>query len=264
MTLHRAHWRPALVLVALAACGDSAPSSQSGDAAASVCSNAAPTCLEVPQYVLECSEDGGWRARKCEDDKLCYQGACQKLSCVPNGKQCTSGGVRTCTSDGQGWSDPVACAAGTQCDDGACKAPVCTPDAVRCSSTGTPERCSANGTGWVGNNPCPTGSGCVDGTCLPSACKQGDTTCGPTTLYTCDATGKWTSTACAAGQSCVFGRCVSCVSAVTCAQWETCAEGTCTVTTPEITTREIPPGMVSTPFSFALAATGGKAPFTWS
>ncbi|HEY3450775.1 MAG TPA: Ig domain-containing protein [Myxococcales bacterium] len=252
-------------LLSLAACS-STPPAGSPDASPpqSLCGAAKATCIGAPEYVLECSEDGGWGARKCEDGLLCWQGSCQKLNCVPGAKQCKDGGVRACTTDGQGWSDPAACGAGTVCDGGECKTPVCTPDATRCSSGGTPERCNVGGTAWVAGGSCGAGTSCMDGACLPSACKSGDKACGQTTLYSCDASGKWTSTPCPEGQGCLFGQCVSCVSSATCQAWESCTDGACVATKPEIITPSINGAQVGTPYSFSMTAKGGKAPYAWS
>ncbi|MGC4118294.1 MAG: Ig domain-containing protein [Myxococcales bacterium] len=255
-----------LALVSLAACSSTTPLAGNPDAAEpqSLCNGAKPTCIGAPEYVLECREDAGWGARKCDDGLLCWQGECQELNCVPSSKQCKDGGVRTCTTDGQGWSDPVACASGTVCDEGACKTPVCTPDAVRCAASGAPERCNAGGTAWIAGGSCSGGTSCIDGACLPSACKSGDKACGQTTLYSCDASGKWTSTPCPDGQGCMFGKCVACVSSETCQSWESCTDGACVATTPEIVTPSISGAQVGTPYSFVMTAKGGKTPYSWS
>lgn len=258
--------RAVLLLAAagLATACSSTPPAGGGDASASLCNGAATTCFGAPDYVLTCSEEGGWLAVKCADAKLCWKGECQVLTCVPGAKQCRDGGVRTCTSDGQGWSDPAACGAGTTCDQGECKSPICTPDAVRCGAAGGPERCSAGGTGWLPGGPCASGTTCVEGACLSTPCKLNDKACGDATLYTCDAAGKWTAAPCGAGQACMMGRCVSCISSATCQAWEACVEGACQATTPEITTDSIPSAQVGTAFSFALKVAGGKAPYAWA
>ncbi len=254
-------------LTSFAACSSSPPPAGTPDTGTeepqSLCQGARPTCIGAPEYVLECREDAGWGARRCDEGLLCFQGECQKLSCVPGARQCKDGGVRTCTTDGQGWSDPVACGAGTVCDDGECRAPVCAPDTVRCGASGAPERCNAVGTAWLAGGSCGSGTSCIDGTCLP-ACKSGDKACGQTTLYSCDANGQWTSTPCPEGQGCLFGKCVSCVSSDACQSWETCTDGACQATLPEIITPSVNGAQVGTPYSFSMTAKGGKAPYAWS
>ena len=269
-------WRPALLAISLlaSACGNTPPANGGQDAAtvvvpadastpASLCGAAAPSCFGMPDYVLQCSEDGGWHAVKCDQGKICYQGGCQALTCVPGAKQCKDNGVRTCTTDGQGFSDPVACGAGTACEEGVCLAVVCTADAVRCGTSG-PERCNATGTAWLPGAACTAGTTCVDGACLASVCKQGDKICGPSTLYVCDGANKWTGTPCPTGQPCITDRCVQCVSRDKCQAWETCTDGNCVATTPHITTASLPAGSVDAPYSATLVEDGGKASFTWS
>lgn len=251
------------VLASLPACSSTPPAGSSDTGPASLCNGAKPSCIGAPEYVLECSEDAGWGARKCADGLLCFQGDCQKLNCVPGARQCKDGGVRTCTSDGQGWSDVAACAAGTACDAGECKALVCTPDAIRCGEGGAPERCSPAGTGWMSGGSCGSGATCIDGTCLP-ACKSGDKACSQSTVYSCDAAGKWVGAPCPAGQGCVMGTCVSCVSSSTCQSWEACSDGNCAATKPEIVTPSIHGAQVGTPYSFSMTAKGGKSPYAWS
>lgn len=229
-----------------------------------LCANAKPTCFGLPDYVLECSESGGWQARRCEAGKLCHQGACQQLACVPDSKECKDGEVRSCTSDGQGWRVPVPCGPGLVCSGGTCVPSVCNPDAVRCSPAGVPERCNASGSAWETGTACTGGTTCVDGTCLGAGCTPGARECGLNTLYTCDAAGKWIASACPGGQPCVYGRCVSCVSRENCKEWETCLDGACTPTVPKIVTVALPSAAAEAAYSFKLQAEGGKLPYQWS
>jgi hypothetical protein len=263
--------RLALIALFVAACGSTPPSSgddasttttpPDASAPTSVCGDAKPTCLAgVPNYVLECTEDGGFAARACDDGMLCYQGSCQKLTCVPGAKECTDNGVRTCTSDGQGFTD----ATGTACNDGVCQSVICTPGAGRCSASAIPERCNAGGTVWEDGAACATATACLDGVCLPTGCKQGDLQCGPSTLYTCDGSGAWHGTACPQSEPCVYNHCVACVSDDACQAWETCDNGTCTASTPKITTDKLSAASMNTAYSFVVQEQGGKTPFTWA
>jgi hypothetical protein len=222
-------------------------------------------CFDLPEYILECSDDGSrWEARLCGNGQLCHDASCQTLVCVPDSKVCEDGKVVACNSDGSGRLVPVACADGEVCADGACLPKICEPGALQCRNASTAERCEGNGTRWEKSQDCGEGAECFEGACLPKPCSAGQTECGPTTLFTCGPDGAWRAEPCPDSQPCLFSRCVECVGSESCAEGEICEEGACVATLPVIKTEELTAGTVGTAYSFALQVQGGKAPYRWT
>mgnify|MGYP002410351746 CR=1 FL=1 len=252
-----------LVVVGLAACSETeAPPVVEPQ---TTCEAGSTLCFEQAEYILQCVEDGSrFVATACEDGKLCHNGSCKKLACVPNSRVCEGDSVVACKEDGTGKLYPNACSADYACHGGQCLPRVCEAGSIRCKDSQTIERCEDNGTRWATSKACGEQAACFDGLCLPANCSAGQTECGPTTIYTCNASKTWTSEPCPDSLPCLFGRCVACVGHDGCEEGEICDEGACVATAPELTTETLPAGTVGAVYSGRFEVSGGKPPYRWS
>ncbi|MGI5861592.1 MAG: Ig domain-containing protein [Myxococcales bacterium] len=252
-----------LFVAGLTACSESeAPPNVEPQTA---CKAGSTMCFEQAEYILQCVEDGSrWEATACEAGKLCHNGSCKKLACVPNSRVCEGNAVVACNEDGTSKLYPHACSAEYTCHDGQCLPKLCEVGEIRCKDSQTIERCEDSGTRWAPSQACDDRAVCFEGVCLPANCSAGQTECGPTTIYTCGASGTWTSEPCPDSLPCLFGRCVACVGHDGCAEGEICDEGACVATAPELITETLPAGTVGAIYSERIEVSGGKPPYTWS
>jgi hypothetical protein len=155
---------------------------------------------------------------------------CQATCEVPGGRECVTGGFRTCTdTNGDGcaeWTQPTFCDVGDSCVEGQCAD--CTNDceagAIRCGSGGGIQDCVASADDdpcfeWGAETACPAGESCSNGVCAPaSECsnecnKVGDRRCDGAGYQECttiaaDTCLHWgTTTDCPAGESCSLDEC---------------------------------------------------------
>ncbi len=180
---------------------------------------------------------------------VCNAGAQCKDACTSGATQCSpdGSGVETCDLQANGcygWTPSAACAVGQSCSNGqcgnGCTDGCLTSGATRCTAdySGV-ETCQtqANGClGWSAGVACGAGETCSGGFCstsCPYACIQNTTQCAAdgSGVQTCveQANGcyEWSSgVACAAGQSCSGGQCVTgCTNACTAATTQCAADG---------------------------------------
>ncbi len=242
----------------LLACGE-VTTAASGD----TCVEGDAMCFEHSGYILECTEDGTWEARPCDEGLLCYEGECQDLVCVPGSAKCDNNSLVKCLDDGQGYLYPEPCESDEACHEGECLPVICEDGETRCADDETLERCEGSGTVWV-RESCPEGYSCLaEGACLPSECEAGDTMCNKDRLFTCDDDGEWTVEPCAEGQECFMGRCVSCVNDQHCDLGEICDNGECVATSPVLITTTLPQGTVGSFYEEGLVVEGGRPPHEW-
>ncbi len=119
--------------------------------------------------------DGGVDARDATGDA--------ELACMPGAKQCTPGGVQTCSASGA-WQTPQSCPFG--CSRGACTGK-CVPGQTQCAGTSM-QTCDSTGA-WRTTQTCPfacTAAGSCVGVCSPNTSR-----CSGATPQTCDETGSW-------------------------------------------------------------------------
>lgn len=142
---------------------------------------------------------------------------------------------------------------------------ICTPGSEKCmENLSVVGKCNGTGTDWEEFLFCSEGTLCMDGQCLPENCSSGQTECGPTKLYECNDQGRWEGTVCPQNQPCILGKCIECLRDAACDEGEICVEGACQYLEPEITTSELPDGVVGAPYEFALESRGGSPPLAWT
>lgn len=71
---------------------------------------------------LVCSADGtAWLNKKCPPPQQCAEGMCRDVVCTPGIAECDGKStIKTCKSDGSGFSAPTACKSGSTCFAGKC------------------------------------------------------------------------------------------------------------------------------------------------
>ncbi|MFW5878801.1 MAG: hypothetical protein ACOCVR_03195, partial [Myxococcota bacterium] len=223
----------ALAVLLFPACSSSPP-----DAAEMPCVEDDTMCFEHHEYILECTEEGAWSVRECEDGTLCYEGECQELVCVPGTRSCEENSVVGCRDDGQGRLYPEPCGDDETCFEGECLPHVCEEGEARCADDISIERCVNGGTEFFNDTA-------------------------TTEIYTCDASGSWVAEPCPDGRPCLFGRCVSCVGHESCEEGQICEEGECVETDPVIVTDSLPAGTAGADYHAVLEVSGGLPPYLW-
>lgn len=156
----------------------------------------------------ECEE-----AADCSNTDLCMESECIDGTCVAAAKDCDD--ADACTDDscdeatGDCVNEDVVCDAGDVCVDGAC-ATSCT-DAAECDDT----------------------DGCTDDDCVGDVCVHTPKDCDDSNACTndsCEGDGMCVNedVACAAGEICVEGDCISeCVDATECDDGDLCTDDDC-------------------------------------
>ncbi len=198
------------------------------------CSTGATQCSG--NSAVQSCVSGTWGPAQACTDMACVSGACVGL-CSPGATRCSGNGVETCDTSGA-WSAAVGCTNKTCVSGpgtGTC-AGVCAPgqtNPVACGNCGTDaQTCSSNGA-WQSSGTCAGQGACSGGatqacntygtqacsvTCAWGGCSCGSapnctpsaTKCAGNGVQTCSACGQWGGTiACASGQSCSGGSCVT-------------------------------------------------------
>lgn len=216
-------------------------------------------------------EGDGYLVEACPDAQVCFEGACQVLSCAPGARFCapTAGGaegVAVCAEDGSGPTGPAtACAADTSCVEGVCLARTCA-EGERACGEGVALTCAADGLSWD-RAPCDANERCVNGACTAGGgfeCPPGEVLCGAAGIYTCTEDGGWIETPCDAGSACFEGACVACVRDRDCASADlACVQGECVPAPLAAVPAELPAGQVGRPYIARLQASRGAPPYAW-
>lgn len=125
--------------------------------------------------------------------------------------------------------------------------------------------CSDEALAPAGSDASADASLSQDGVDAASSCPPGLAGCVGDDRVVCNAAGSaFVVEACAEGLRCVDGACVACASDDDCDNARTCQQGACQVAPLAIETKALPPALVGVPYSFALQASGGVPPLTWS
>ena len=140
----------------------------------------------------------------------------------------------------------------------------CVPDSARCSGN-LVERCLVSGNSWHVVKDCGDTASCVEGICLDDSCTPGTRLCAADNLYECAQSGTfWTRRVCAEGTWCLFGECIECVNNEGCPDGEVCDGIRCVPSSVQITSLNLPEGIVGVPYEAELHAERGGAPYAWA
>jgi len=141
--------------------------------------------------------------------------ACATNLCTPNAPACDANRATTCNADGSGYlATGTTCGTGELCVSGSCLPVICNASQYYCDASRNVRRCGADGTTSSLNDTCSASEHCIDGesTCKVDVCTAGQKTCDGALLATCSADGSGPmndAVACASGQTCVGGACLS-------------------------------------------------------
>lgn len=128
----------------------------------------------------------------------------------------------------------------------------CEPQTARCEGDSVVV-CQADGTGWTEPRPCAQDETCLNGFCVPAVCEPGEAFCAGNSLLICGDDGvSWQEEPCPEGWVCFFESCRQCVEDEGCGETEWCNDGVCEPLPAEITTTEIPDGMIDQHYTHAL------------
>ena len=157
---------------------------------------------------------------------------------------------------------------GSGCEDDSPsdKSPTCDPGAVRCNGNAV-EVCLGDGSKWGPPQDCDMEETCWEGRCVPAACDPGETFCAGDSLLTCGSDGaSWEEEACPAGWVCAFGGCRECVEDENrgCEEGQICREGVCEPEPLQITTQELPDGMIGELYDVTLEWAPSFYEGTWT
>lgn len=193
---------------------------EGGDCRAQVCMPNTATCSGGNTLSVCDPRGASRRDAPCPGGATCTDGQCQAPRvCEPGAVSCASQtGRRICTPDGTGYM-VVNCPSGQLCTDGVCRATqVCTPGVAICGPMGDVQRCDSSGTAFIFSfcNAAPNATAsCMDGQCV-TTCATGYANCDDNASNGCEATLGSSATdcgacgrACAAGQTCTAGVCVT-------------------------------------------------------
>lgn len=182
--------------------------------------------------------------------------------CVPETTQCIGSHFLKCNEKGTDWS-VTTCEAGTYCTPDGCKATKCQPNQAECDKDGNVVVCLPDGSGFGEPTPCKEDEVCAGGMCLKAQCIEGEKQCAQTSILECKG-GKWTETPCQEGQICFKASCIECFTDSHCKVGLKCIEGLCVTPPLEVLTKELPDGVVNTPYSAVIEAQGGTPPYTFT
>ncbi|MBM4345247.1 MAG: hypothetical protein FJ100_17900 [Deltaproteobacteria bacterium] len=143
--------------------------------------------------------------------QVCLDGVCAAMPCLPGGKGCKGTDVVQCDGAGKTFSVVEACGdAGGTCANAACMSAACAPGFGKCNGA-VVQNCASDGSGWDGGDNCAkAGKNCSEGFCTSKACPPGVAGCQGAQVAACPATGAgWAMTACASGQTCNGGACLT-------------------------------------------------------
>jgi len=187
--------------------------------AVQVCTPGESTCLSTGRQSV-CNSRGSAQVESaCASGETCRTGRCQPAACTPGAATCdeATGGRRVCNAEGSGTSI-VACPSGQRCRDNVCAALACTPDSRTCVGTTSLRTCNSSGTEATTMvcPPMPNATGaCAVGTC-GFVCSEGFGDCNSTFSDGCETSLASTNAhcgacrrACASGQTCSGGSCVT-------------------------------------------------------
>lgn len=126
------------------------------------CEEGETSCINGKLAV--CAPPYGWLLENCPTGTTCEGGVCISTECEPLSRICTDDGIRICSPDGNGWSDPMPCPEGETCIDGSCLPQECEAGTTMCLED-TVAQCNEDGLSWT-LTPCQQEEHCINGTCI--------------------------------------------------------------------------------------------------